>query len=962
MTANLLQALPALLHRLVLPLLLAAASAFAQTAQPPIPSSGTPGGLPAVAAREPAPGDLSQWRRLVLPNGLRVLLLSDPKLNVSSAALAVEAGSLDDPRERQGLAHFLEHMLFLGTEKYPDITGFDAYLRQNSGVNNAYTAEDHTNYFLEIRHEAFEGALDRFAQFFVAPLFDARFTEREMNAVASEHEKNLESDLWRQLQLRMTAFEPGHPARHFGTGSRETLAGVTRDELLGFYQRHYSANRMALVLTGRAGLDELEHWARAYFAAVPDRKLPAPVYRGGYLPKKPALRLLQMEPVKDLRQLSLVFPLPALQAGWPHKSAELLGFVLGNEGPGSLLAQLKAEGLATQLMAGAQAQTPQYGEFELQLALTPDGQARLPRVLELVFASIRLLREQGLPAHLFAERRTLAQLDERYRDRGEGANLAAGLANAVLSYPLELAERVPYLWLQPDPAALGTLLAQLSPDNLLATLTARGVPTDQVEPIYGTRYSYREETGAAYTALLNPPLVAALKLPPPNPFIPARTTLQALQPAALIDEPALSLFHAQDSEFQRPQAALLLRHRLPRSSATLRNAVLLQFYEACVREVLNQTTYTAAEAGQRFSFSASFDGVVLATEGWDEANSRLLAAVLPQLADCRLSPARFADLKDSLVRGLSAFAQADAYLQIRETRRALVREFYATPAQMLPLAGRIELAEVQAFARSVLRQGRLEALAYGNITPQQAVAAVRSAAATLKTQAVPRGQLLGNRQLVGKPGQDLRSSETLAVNNSVLRRELLLGDAGPEARAAALVIAAVVGDPFYSELRTRQQLGYIVQGTAFEDEASTVALFLVQSGEHAADVLEARADAFIHTLPGLLAALPADTWQTVVAGVRARLQERDKSIAERAQRLFVLAYDKGADWARSEATLAALDALTQARAAQILAHAVAPETRQLRNFLGFARQHPVPTANAVTVHDRADWKRKQRYQ
>jgi insulysin len=108
----------------------------------------------------------------VLPNGIRVLLLSDPKLNVSSAALAVGVGSLADPPERQGLAHFLEHMLFLGTEKFPDITGFDAYLRRNGGMNNAYTADDRTNYFLEIRHEAFEGALDRFAQFFIAPLFD----------------------------------------------------------------------------------------------------------------------------------------------------------------------------------------------------------------------------------------------------------------------------------------------------------------------------------------------------------------------------------------------------------------------------------------------------------------------------------------------------------------------------------------------------------------------------------------------------------------------------------------------------------------------------------------------------------------------------------------------------------------------------------------------------------------------
>ena len=955
------------MKKLLLTLLaaLACSLSVATTTFAQAPAAAAADALPPIPPREVAPGDSAQWRRLVLPNGIPVLLLSDPKLNVSSVALAVGVGSLADPPERAGLAHFLEHMLFLGTEKFPDITGFDAYLRRNGGINNAYTADDRTNYFLEIRHEAFEGALDRFSQFFIAPLFDARFTEREMNAVASEHEKNLENDLWREHQVRATAYAAGHPARHFGTGSRQTLAGVTREELLDFYRRHYSANRMTLALTGRAGLDQLEAWARRYFAAVPDRQLAPLTYPADYLPRKPALRLLRMEPIKDLRHLHLQFPLPGLRDGWPHKSADLLGHVFGGEGPGSLLSQLKAEGLATTLSAGAQSSTAQYGAFELQIGLTPQGLQQVPRVLQLVFATARLLREQGLPAHLFRERQTLARLDERYRDKGEGANLAAGLASLVMDHPLAVAERVPFLWLREDPAAVQALLARISPDNLLATLVAKGLPADRVEPVYGTRYSYAEDAGEAYTALLQPPRVAGLFPPRPNPFVPARTTLQALQPARLIDEPALSLFHAQDTEFQRPQAALLLRHRLPRSLAGTQTATLLRFYEGCAREVLNETTYIAAEAGQRFVLNASLDGVLLLAEGWDEANGRLLDAVAPQLTDCTLSPARFADLKDRLLRELSALESADAYIGIRETRRALVREFHATPADMLPLARGVTLADVRRFARALYARGKLEALAYGNLGPEAATAAVRRVAAVLGTQPVADADLLRPRQLAGRAGEDLRSSQTLKVNNSTLRREYVLGDDGPEARAIAQVLSAVVGDPFYSEMRTRQQLGYIVQGNAFEDERSTVAMFLIQSGEYPADVLEARADAFIQTLPKQLAELPDEAWATIVAGVRARLLERDKAIADRAMRLFVLAYDERADWARNEATLAALDGLTRARVAEVLARALDPSTRQLRNLLGFARDHRAQATRPVTVPadaaGREAWKRGQRY-
>ena len=73
------------------------------------------------------PLDKSEIRTLVLDNGIRVYLLSDPKFNVSAASMSVEVGSLQDPNERQGLAHFLEHMLFLGTKKYPDVDESSTY-------------------------------------------------------------------------------------------------------------------------------------------------------------------------------------------------------------------------------------------------------------------------------------------------------------------------------------------------------------------------------------------------------------------------------------------------------------------------------------------------------------------------------------------------------------------------------------------------------------------------------------------------------------------------------------------------------------------------------------------------------------------------------------------------------------------------------------------------------------------
>ena len=115
--------------------------------------------------------------------------------------------------------------MFLGTEKYPDETEYSKFLSQHGGGSNAYTAGDHTNYYFDITPKNLEGALDRFSQFFIAPLFTESATDREVNAVNSEHEKNLPSDTWRLRQLESSLGDPGHDYHKFGTGSKVRRVG-----------------------------------------------------------------------------------------------------------------------------------------------------------------------------------------------------------------------------------------------------------------------------------------------------------------------------------------------------------------------------------------------------------------------------------------------------------------------------------------------------------------------------------------------------------------------------------------------------------------------------------------------------------------------------------------------------------------------------------------------------------------
>jgi secreted Zn-dependent insulinase-like peptidase len=218
------------------------------------------------------------FKTFTLDNGLQALAISDPRFVKSSAALAVMAGSMQNPKDHMGLAHFLEHMLFLGTKDFPKVGDYEDFLNKNGGGHNAYTSIDHTNYFFDCTHSAFEGALQRFSRFFVNPTFDEKYVEREKNAVHSEHEKNLKDDHRREYRFLQMITDPSHPFSMFATGDRETLAQADRDVVMDFYQNHYSANLMRLVLMSPLSGEELKKIATVYFSDIVNKELEVPQF------------------------------------------------------------------------------------------------------------------------------------------------------------------------------------------------------------------------------------------------------------------------------------------------------------------------------------------------------------------------------------------------------------------------------------------------------------------------------------------------------------------------------------------------------------------------------------------------------------------------------------------------------------------------------------------------------------
>lgn len=163
-----------------------------------------------------SPSDQRDYQTFYLDNGLQVIAISDPTLEVAGASLSVGVGSYQNPESIAGLAHYLEHMLFLGTEKYPEANSFQAFVQKNAGFSNAYTATDHTNYFFQIGEGAIDEALDRFSDYFKSPTFDRTYSDKEKHAVDSEWSMGRTQDGRIINRLRGVTANPSHPAQKNG--------------------------------------------------------------------------------------------------------------------------------------------------------------------------------------------------------------------------------------------------------------------------------------------------------------------------------------------------------------------------------------------------------------------------------------------------------------------------------------------------------------------------------------------------------------------------------------------------------------------------------------------------------------------------------------------------------------------------------------------------------------------------
>jgi len=805
--------------------------------------------------------DKRQYKLIQLPNALQVLLIHDPDTDKASAAMDIKVGHLCDPQELQGLAHYLEHMLFLGTEKYPTENDYHSFLSNHSGSSNAYTGMDNTCYYLDVGPDHLEGALDRFSQFFLKPLFNESCAEREVRAVDSEHKKNLQNDAWRGFQLEKSLSDPSHPYSNFGTGSATTLwdtprsKGINvREELLKFHERHYSANIMKLVILGRDSLDQLTSWAIEKFSGVPNRSVEPPSFPRSPLGQGQLQTQVFYQTIKDQRALEIVFPVPDQGPHFETKPAHIVSHFIGHEGQGSVLSYLKAQGWANSLGASGGSGADGFCFFKVIVDLTPAGLEHYEDVVRSIFRYINLLKACGVEQWAYSEVEQLQKLAFKFAEKMPPASYTSDLAS-------QLQEPYPREWI----ISGGTLVRKfgveeiqrtidcLRPSNCRIYVAAKSIPPrsdadnstprtwNSKEKWYGTPYLMEpipesilriETEPTAYGEAVPPPApVAAVTnttapvddftLPTPNTFIPqalevppqvvevasAPNYKPALRPLLVRDTPKSRLWSKRDDRFFLPKATVLFTLKNPIIDVTPANAVRSRLLTRLLKDALTEYSYDSLLAGLGYNVDAQGDHIGLSIDGYNDKLPVLFRTILEKLAafSTEFDPKRFELIKEKTRRSYENFALEAPYQHAMYYTSYLLEERMWTVEEKLKELETIGVEDFRRYIPEVLARSHFEILVDGNMEQADAERLVDEAESILGGAALHPSELVGRRSLLLPPGSNTIWTKEVASPddvNSAAEVYLQIGMDGSAGPAAA-------ADP--TDVKTRSTLALLSQ-------------------------------------------------------------------------------------------------------------------------------------------------------
>ena len=771
-----------------------------------------------------SPNDSKAYHSFTLEQGLRVTLVQDKNCHKSACSLVVNTGSFDDPVDRPGFAHFIEHLLFNGNEAYPEPALINNFVSHHGGHCNAWTGTEHSCYHFDIQHDYFAQALDIFANMFVNPLFTEEALAKEQAAIHSEYKLKLKDDSRRIQQVHKETCNAEHPFHKFTVGNKHTLSDLPQravlEEVKAFFNQQYQGKYMTLVIVSPFSGEQIREGISECFSAIKsDSSAPAQKQIDAKLYLETDLaQFIQITPVKELHKLNITFALPSINNWYTTKIVSFAAHIIGYEGQGSLFESLKEQGLINALSAGSGISGSNFKDFNISLELTELGEDSLEVIIKEVFAYLNQLRQQDIPSYLYQEQQRLAKISFDYQEEMKPLKLANHLALNMQHYPEQDILFGDYRMDGFTKEDWQHLFNYFRAENMRMTLVSKATHADTEARWYHTPYSVQPLTPEQINELNEfSDSAHSYQLPKPNPYLKHKAHLETPDfnspiPISIDQSLGWQAWFKQDISFRVPKGNVYVGLDLPNAVADKRSQAMMRLFCDLFMDTISEQHYQAEMAGLHYNLYAHHSGMTLYTSGLSNNQDSLVLNLLADMLAIKFSKVRFDEVKRQLIKHWNNAENNKPISQLFALLNSKLLPELASSNELAELLIEVEFTEFSEFCLSLFDQVYADVLLYGNWTVTQATA-INQSIKNCFANSQPTTEL--NRTIAPISSlSEQRLSKTVSHNDTAaviyLQGMTIDVDNKDHIEKAIFILLSQILSPFsFNYLREQKQLGYL---------------------------------------------------------------------------------------------------------------------------------------------------------
>lgn len=880
-------------------------------------------------------GDKKQYRALSLSNGLRAMLISDPKAEdipqpaasdaslgssmeqfkgkLAACAVLVTVGSFSEPRQYQGLAHFLEHMIFMGSKKFPVENAFDAFVTKSGGFSNAHTENEYTCFYFEVEEAHLDKSMDLFMNLIRSPLMLPDAMERERSALQSEFEQTHMRDEVRRDQVLASLANEEYPHGTFSWGNLKSLQESVDDatlhkELHTFFKKHYGSNRMIVSIQSERPLDELEAMLLRHCGDIPKSQENAAdlsMYDYQTAFREPFFQnVLLVQPVEDVCKLELTWVLPPMKPFYRSKPDSFIAQLIGYEGVGSLCSYLRRRLWCMSVLAGVGGGSFEtnsiYSLFNICIYLTDEGFEHLDEVLGATFAWVKLLTNSAQLQTCYEELQQIANNNFRFQVELPSMENVQNIVEDLSYLPSKDVLTGSQLYFQYDETDLQLLKEHISTFKFNIMISSH-IPYenheyDQEEPWFGTQYKTIPMPPKWLAMWQEPPKLAELAFPQPNPFVTTDFTLHwkedgqpyiSRAPKALVKNDLCELWFRQDNTFQLPEGYINLYFITPLVRQSVEQYMIGVLFTYLVEFSMAEQLYPALEAGLTYGLYIGDKGLVMRVSGFNQKLPLLVEIILEVMRTIELDPAQVASFKElkkrqifnSLINGNAL--NLDLRLSLLENKHySMIQKYEAIDA--------ITIEGLSQFKDNFHKKMYVQGLIQGNFTADQAKELMQKVISSYNSKKIEDLSTLDNSLLQVPLGSHFLRARALNEDdtNTIVTNYYQVGPCDLKLECLMDLVELIVEEPLFNQLRTQEQLGYslgIYQRIGYGIMAFVITIN-TQETKHTADYVERRIETFRAGMSELVSKLSDDEFTSVRETLRSGKRLGDTSLDEEVMR------------------------------------------------------------------------------